>query len=125
MAQSSALRQAADPAPTHITINSNNVPNPKNADVPSGGSVQFNAANACWLYFAPTGVFGDANGRLELSQGNNGPFYPGQSNVTVSYCVTAPNTTCTPLAADLAATNVASIEGSKLPAGGGNTIHVG
>ena len=70
MAQSSALRQAADPAPTHITINSNNVPNPKNADVPSGGSVQFNAANACWLYFAPTGVFGDSNGRLELSQGN-------------------------------------------------------
>jgi len=123
MAQSSALRREVEsPQPQVITINSNNVPNPPNAQIPADGSVEFNTAQACWLYFSPTGVFGDANGLLKLGQGNNQPVYPQHTNITVSYCVTDPDTTCSP--APVAA-NVASISGSKLPATGGNTIHVG
>lgn len=124
MAQSSALRREADnPAPKNITINANLDPNPKNAQIGNDGSIQFNAAKACWLYFSPTGVFGDANGLLELQQGSdNGPFYPQQQNVTVNYCVTDPNTTCNPAPV---ARNVASITDAKTPLTGGNTIKVG
>lgn len=124
MAQSSALRREADsPAPKNITINSNNVPNPKNAEIANDGSIDFNAAQACWLYFSPIGVFGDANGLLVLQQGSaNGPYNPQQQNVTVSYCVTAPNTTCNPAPV---ARNVASITDAKTPLTGGNTIKVG
>jgi hypothetical protein len=124
MAQSSALRRDADsPSPSNITIDSNNTPHPKNDEIASDGSIQFNAAQACWLYFSPTGVFGDASGLLELQQGSaNGPYYPQQQNVTVSYCVTNPNTTCNPAPA---ARNVASITDAKTPLTGGNTIKVG
>jgi hypothetical protein len=97
MAQSSALRREETiPAPTPITINAQNIPNPKNASIADDGSVTFNAAQACWLYFLPTGVFGDSSGLLKLATGNNGPFYPAQPNMTVAYSVTDPNTTCTP-----------------------------
>lgn len=97
------------PVPTPITINNQNTANPKNATIANDGSVTFNASQACWLYFAPTGVFGDDDGLLELSQGNNGPFSPEETGVTASYCVTAPNTTCSP----------------DFDAGSGNTIKVG
>ncbi len=73
MPQSSALRREAT-NPTPITINSQDVPNPKDAKITNDGSVTFNAAQACWLYFLPVGVFGDAQGILKLVQGNNGPF---------------------------------------------------
>jgi hypothetical protein len=124
MAQSSALRREVEsPQPQIITINNNLDPNPQNAQIPNDGSVELNAGRACWLYFSPVGVFGDpSTGLLELNPGPNGPFYPQQQNVTVSYCVTDPNTTCNPAPV---AENVASISGSKLPATGGNTIHVG
>jgi|SRR6266567_2628164 len=106
---SAVRREETIPAPTPITINAQDIPNPKNASIADNGSVTFNAAHACWLYFLPTGVFGDSSGILKLATGNNGPFDPGQTNVTVAYCVTGPNTTCTPgLAGD-----------------GGNSIKVG
>lgn len=121
MPQSSALRrEATSPAPTPITINSNNVPNPKNATIANDGSVTFNAAQACWLYFSPLGVFGDSQGILKLVTGPNGPFDPGETNVTVTYCVTDPNTRCTP---DVVAA-AASTSGPQ-PLDGGNTIKVG
>jgi hypothetical protein len=73
MPQTSALRrEELAPAPTHITINANDVPNPKNAEIANDGSVIFGAAKGCWLYFSPTDVFGD---HLELNPGPNGPFY--------------------------------------------------
>lgn len=109
MRHSSAARQEAyNPATTPITINSQGA-SPRNATIANDGSVTFNASQAYWLYFSPTGVFGDAQGLLKLAQGNNGPFDPGEQNVTVRYCTTDPNTTCNP----------------DLPAGGGNTIKVG
>ena len=49
MPQSSALRREAT-NPTPITINSQDVPNPKDAKITNDGSVTFNAAQACWLY---------------------------------------------------------------------------
>src|SRR5713226_7611378 len=97
MAQSSALRREdANPAPTPITIDNNLVPKPKNASIDNDGSVTFNAAKPCWLYFSPTGVFGDPQGILKLGTGPNGPYDPGQENVIVTYSVTDPNTTSTP-----------------------------
>ena len=47
MPQSSALRREAT-NPTPITINSQDVPNPKDAKITNDGSVTFNAAQACW-----------------------------------------------------------------------------
>jgi hypothetical protein len=121
MPQSSALRrEATSPAPTPITINNQGNANPPHAEIPNDGSVIFNAAQPVWLYFLPTGVFGDAQGLLKLVQGNNGPFDPGQPDITVSYCITAPNTTCTPGTA--AASSTSSV---PLPQTGGNTIKVG
>jgi len=116
MAQSSAeRREATNPAPTPITITYQNgtyTIHPKNATIANDGSVTFNASQPCWIYTSPTGVFGDSQGILKLVRGPNGPFEPGQSNVTVDYCTTDPNTTCQPA-----------------PAGrvrnGGNTITVG
>ena len=123
MAQSSALRQdLSDPAPKKITINANNDPNPKNAQIDNGGSVEFNAAKACWIYFSPVGVFDDGSGVVKLGQGNNPPIPAQQQNVTVNYCVTDPNTTCNPAPV---ARNVASITDAKTPLTGGNTIKVG
>jgi hypothetical protein len=120
MARSSALRrEEAVPAPTPITINAQDVPNPKDASIDIDGSVTFNAAKACWLYFSPVGVFGDSQGVLKLNVGPNGPFYPEEQHVTVSYCVTDPNTTCTPTAA------MASSSPAGQPDSGGNTIKVG
>lgn len=121
MAQSSALRrEELVPRPTPITINAQKDPNPKNASIDNDGSVAFNAADAFWLYFSPTGVFGDANGLLKLNQGLNPPVYPQQPGKTVSYCVTDPNTTCTPSPV----APVSSIRGGA-PMTGGNTIKVG
>jgi|ERR1700747_242135 hypothetical protein len=120
MARSSALRrEEAVPAPTPITINDKDVPNPKDAEIANDGSVTFNAAKACWLYFLPVGVFGDSQGILKLSVGSNGPYSPEEPDMTVSYCVTDPNTACTPSAASASST----LRGS--PDGGGNTIKVG
>jgi hypothetical protein len=121
MPQSSTARwEATGPAPTPISINSNGDANPKNANILNNGSVTFNASKPFWLYFSPIGVFGDSQGILKLVQGNNGPFDPGRPDVTVTYCTTAPNTTCTPLSVS------ASEKGSvNLPLGGGNTIKVG
>ena len=114
MARSSAERKpAANPAPTPITITYQGGTyrsNPKHGAIDNDGSVIFNASKACWLYTSPTGVFGDSQGILKLVQGHNGPFNPGQSDITVTYCSTAPNTTCTPMGP---------------PADGGNTIKVG
>ena len=124
MAQSSALRREVEsPSPQNITINSNNVPNPKNAEIANDGSIQFNAAQACTLYFSPTGVFGDANGVLQLQQGsNNGPYPPQQQNITVSYTVSNSSSASSPAAAPA---NVTPISDAKLPLTGGNTIKVG
>ena len=116
MAQSSAeRREATNPASTPITItylNGTYTTHPKNATIDNDGSVTFNASHLCWIYTSPIGVFGDAQGILKLVQGHNGPFDPGQTDVTVDYCITDPNTTCQPA-----------------PAGrvrnGGNTIKVG
>ena len=120
MPRSSALRrEEAAPAPTPITINAQDVPNPKDASIDNDGSVTFNAARPCWLYFSPVGVFGDSQGILKLNVGPNGPYYPEEPTVTVSYCVTDPNTTCTPIAARAASSP------AGLPDGGGNTIKVG
>jgi hypothetical protein len=120
MARSSALRrEEAVPAPTPITINAQDVPNPKDASIANDGSVTFNAAHACWLYFSPVGVFGDAQGILKLSAGPNPPDYPEEQNVTVSYCVTDPNTSCTPIAARTSSKLGGQSED------GGNTIKVG
>src|ERR1700681_3292170 len=117
MAQSSALRREdANPAPTPITIDANLVPKPKNATIDNDGSVTFNAAKACWLYFSPVGVFGDSQGILKLNVGPNGPYSPEEPNVTVNYCVTGPNTTCTPIAARASSKRVGLSED------GGNTI---
>src|SRR5713101_1671291 len=105
MARSSALRrEAANPAPTPITIDSNLIPRPKDAAIDNDGSVTFNAAKPCWLYFSPTGVFGDPQGILKLGTGPNGPYDPGQGNVSVTYCVTDPNTTCAPAPASASST---------------------
>ncbi len=94
MARSSALRkEATAPAPTPITIthaNSVYTPRPKDASIANDGSVTFNAPRACWVHTSPTGVFGDAQGIIKLSQGNNGPYSPQQSNVTVVYGITDP-----------------------------------
>ena len=118
MPQTSALRrEEAVPAPTPITIDSNDIPNPKNAEIANDGSVEFIAAKACWLYFSPTGVF---DSPLKLNRGPNGPFYPEEPNVIVTYCVTDPNTTCTPAPA-AAATSTSGPQ----PLDGGNTIKVG
>lgn len=118
MPQTSALRrEELAPAPTHITINANDVPNPKNAEIANDGSVIFDAAKGCWVYFSPTDVFGD---HLELTPGPNGPFYPERPDVTVSYCVTDPHTTCAPAPVAAAATT-----SSPVPLDGGNTIKVG
>lgn len=120
MAQSSALRrEEVVPAPTPITINAQDVPNPKDASIANDGSVTFNAAQACWLYFSPVGVFGDSQGILKLNRGPNGPYHPGEPNVTVRYCVTKPNSRCTPIAAR------ASSKQRGRPDDGGNTIKVG
>jgi len=121
MARSSALRrEEAVPAPTPITINAQDVPNPKDAEIADDGSVTFNAAKACWLYFSPVGVFGDSQGILKLNNvGQNGPYYPEEQDMTVSYCVTDPNIPCTPIAA------MASSSPAGLPDSGGNTIKVG
>ena len=116
MAQSSAKRrEATNPAPTPITITHQGgtyTPVPKNAPIANDGSVTFNASKPCWIYTSPIGVFGDSQGILKLVRGDNGPFDPAQTNVTVDYCITDPNTTCQPA-----------------PAGrvrnGGNTIKVG
>jgi hypothetical protein len=121
MAQSSALRREdANPAPTPITIDGNLVPKPKNATIDNDGSVTFNAAKACWLYFSPVGVFGDSQGLLKLVTGPNPPNSPQQENVTVTYCVTDPNTTCAPAPA-----SVSSTKAGGPPMDGGNTIKVG
>jgi len=120
MPRSSALRrEEAVPAPTPITINAKDVPNPKDASIANDGSVTFNAAKACWLYFSPVGVFGDSQGILKLNVGPNGPYSPEEPTVTVHYCVTDPNTTCTPIAARASSTL------GGLPDDGGNTIKVG
>lgn len=119
MPQSSALRkEESAPAPTPITIDGQGVPKPKDAYIANDGSVTFNTGKPWWLYFLPTGVFGDANGLLKLHSGSNGPYYPQQQNVTVSYCVTEPNTHCTPIQNEAAAK-------SDRPTSGGNTIKVG
>ena len=69
MPRSSALRrEEAVPAPTPITINAQDVPNPKDSSIASDGSVTFNAAKACWLYFSPVGVFGDSQGISETQR---------------------------------------------------------
>jgi hypothetical protein len=120
MPRSSALRrEEAAPAPTPITINAQDVPKPKDASIANDGSVTFNAAHACWLYFSPVGVFGDSQGILKLSAGPNPPYSPEKPNVTVSYCVTKPNTSCTPIAA-----RASSKRGGRSD-DGGNTIKVG
>jgi hypothetical protein len=113
MPQSSALRREETiPTPTPITISSQGVPNPKNSSIGDDGSVTFNTGQQWWLYFSPVGVFGNPQGLLELNNaGPNGPYYPQESNVTVSYCVTAPNSTCDPTV--------------RPPDNGGNTIKVG
>jgi len=116
MPKSSAKRrEATSPAPTPITITYQNgvyTPHPKDTTIAKDGSVTFNAPQPCWIYFSPIGVFGDSQGILKLGRGNNGPFAPAQTGVTVDYCITDPNTTCQPA-----------------PAGrvrnGGNTIKVG
>jgi|SRR5215470_10579920 len=124
MAQSSALRREVEsPSPQNITINANNVPNPQNAEIGNDGSIQFNAAHACTLYFSPTGVFGDANGVLPLQSGsNNGPYPPQQQNITVSYTVSNSSSASSPAAAS---SNVTPITDAKIPLTGGNTIKVG
>src|SRR5260370_7643756 len=94
MARSSALRREdANPAPTRITIDNNLVPKPKDASIDNDGSVTFNAAKPCWLYFSPVNVFGDI---LKLVAGPNGPYHPQQESVTVNYSFTNPTTKCTP-----------------------------
>jgi hypothetical protein len=122
MAQSSALRREdANPAPTPITIDGNLVPKPNPAGIRNDGSVTFTVAKACWLYFSPLGVFGDSQGILKLVTGKpNGPYDPEQANVTVTYCVTDPNTTCAPAPA-----SVSSTKAGGPPMDGGNTIKVG
>ena len=122
MAQSSALRREdANPAPTPITIDGKLVPKPKNATIDNDGSVTFNAAKACWLYFSPVGVFGDSNGLLKLVTGPNPPCSPQQENVTVTYSVTDPGKKRTPGAASGSSTKA----GGHHPIDGGNTIKVG
>src|SRR6266481_4001426 len=122
MPRSSALRrEEAVPAPTPITINAKDVPNPKDASIANDGSVTFNAAKACWLYFSPVGVFGDSQGILKLVKGPNPPCSPQQKNVTVTYSVTDPGKTGT-----LAAASGSSTEaGGHQIMDGGNTIKVG
>ena len=118
MARSSALRREdANPAPTPITIDNNLFPKPKNATIDNDGSVTFNAAKPCWLYFSPVGVFGDI---LKLVTGPNGPYDPQQLNVTVTYSVTDPSKTGTPAPA-----SASSTKAGGLPTDGGNTIKVG
>ncbi len=121
MAQSSALRrEAANPAPTPIIIDGNLVPRPNYAPIDNDGSVTFNAAKACWLYFSPVGVFGDSQGLLKLVIGPNGPYSPQEENVTVTYSVTDPNKTGTPAPA-----SASSTKAGGLSIDGGNTIKVG
>jgi len=111
MAQSSALRkEATAPNPTPITIDGNYVPNPKHAAIGNDGSLTFNCAKPTWLYTSPTGVFGDSQGKVKLVKGPNDPIYPQKPNVTVDYCSTAANTTCSP---------------KRRVEDGGNTIKVG
>ena len=122
MAQSSALRrEAANPAPTPITIDNNLVPKPKNAAIDNDGSVTFKADKPCWLYFSPVGVFGDSQGILKLVTGKpNGPYSPQRENVTVTYSVTDPSKTGTPAPA-----SASSTKAGGLSIDGGNTIKVG
>jgi hypothetical protein len=122
MAQSSALRREdANPAPTPITIDGNLVPVPKNATIDNDGSVTFNAAQPCWLYFSPVGVFGDSQGLLKLVKGPNPPCSPQQENVTVTYSVTDPGKAGTPAPASGSSTKA----GGHQIMNGGNTIKVG
>jgi len=69
---------------------------PPSEHIDNSGELNFNASQACRVCTSPTGVFGDSNGYIDLSQGNNGPYTPQQQNVSVSYCITDPNTTCSP-----------------------------
>lgn len=121
MAQSSALRkEELVPASTPITINANGVPNPPDAKIDNDGSVIFNTGQQWWLYFTPTGVFGDANGLLELTNaGPNGPYYPQALNISVSYTVNEPGNNAKP-----ALVTDASVS-SKRAFSPGNTIKVG
>jgi len=116
MAQSSAKhREATNPASTPITITEQGgtyTSHPKNATIANDGSLTFNASKPCWIYTSPIGVFGDSQGILKLAQGHNGPFDPAQTDITVDYCITGPNTTCQPV--------LKSRVGN-----GGNTIKVG
>lgn len=120
MPQSSALRkEELVPAPTPITIDGQGVPRPPAAQIANDGSVTFNTGQQWWLYFNPTGVFGDANGLLKLENaGPNGPYHPHEQDVTVSYCVTEPNSICNPTAAREAVA-------ADRPFSPGNTIKVG
>jgi hypothetical protein len=119
MPKSSALRrEELVPASTPITIDGQGVPSPRNAEIANDGSVTFNAAQPWWLWFSPTGVFGDSQGLLQLGRGPNGPYDPQQPNVTVSYCVAQPNNRCTPSA-------LKTTPEGKHVGNGGNTIKVG
>jgi hypothetical protein len=122
MPQSTARWEATSPTQIAITHSQQNgyAANPPNVEIRNDGSLKFSASQACWLYTTPTGVFGDAQGILKLVAGNNGPFDPGQQNVTVGYCITDPNTTCTP---EPPATTASST--AVTPEGSGNTIKVG
>jgi len=122
MPQSSALRkEELLPAPTPITIDGHGVPRPPDAQIANDGSVTFNTGQQWWLYFNPTGVFGDANGLLKLENVGqpNGPYDPQQPNVTVSYTVNQPGNIAKPaLVTDASAS-------SKRAFSPGNTIKVG
>ena len=119
MPKSSALRRE-EPVPesAHITIDGNGTPAPRHGQIPNDGSVIFNPAKPYWLWFSPTGVFGDSQGLLPLAKGPSPPYYPQQPNVTVSYCVALPNNRCTPDA-------IKTTPEGKPIENGGNTIKVG
>jgi hypothetical protein len=95
--------------------NAQDEPNPKKAEIPKDGSVEFNASRACWLYFSPTGVFGNANGLLKLDAGPSEPYYPHEQNAIVSYCVT--DSTCTPLALNVTAKADRVLTGNTIKVG--------
>lgn len=85
------------PAVINITHdNSGYSASPPNDSIPSTGSVKFHASQACRVCTSPTGVFGDGNGYINLQQGDNGPYSPRETNVTVHYCIADPGMTCTP-----------------------------
>jgi hypothetical protein len=93
MSQSSALRKE-DTAPhsTRITITYQNGAYNHAPWIDNDGNVTFDAAQPCDVHTTPTGVFGDKDGILKLHQGENGPFYPQQSDKTVNYSITDPQT---------------------------------